>query len=122
MITGPEGLGVFLVARREPRRFCGRGGAARLGGRSPVDRGSAGERPVADRRWAAALAQAAGLGMLLAINTGIGGGIGYYLDSRWGTGPWLLLVGSLAGMGLGLYQVVSVLRGLERSEGRGRRQ
>ena len=77
---------------------------------------------MADRRWAAALAQAAGLGMLLAINTGIGGGIGYYLDSRWGTGPWLLLVGSLAGMGLGLYQVVSVLRGLERSEGRGRRQ
>jgi len=68
---------------------------------------------VRDRRWAVALAQAAGLGMVLAASTALGGGVGYYLDNRWQTGPWLLLLGVLAGMGLGLYQIVSSLRRFE---------
>ena len=74
------------------------------------------------KRWAMALAQAAGLGMLLAVNTALGAGAGYYLDSRWRSGPWLLLLGSLVGMGLGLYQVIAALRGLERDQGSGSRQ
>ncbi len=72
-----------------------------------------------DLRWAVALAQAAGLGMVLGTSTALGAGIGYYLDGRWKTGPWLLLLGIMAGMGLGLHQIVSTLRRFERGRRKG---
>lgn len=68
-----------------------------------------------ERGWASALAQAAGLGVLLAAHTAVGAAVGYYLDTRLQTGPWLLLAGSLAGMGLGLRQVLASVRRLEGS-------
>lgn len=51
-----------------------------------------------------------GLGFVLAATTVLGAWGGYYLDGRWGTGPWLTLVGTLVGMGAGFYEVFSMVR------------
>lgn len=51
-----------------------------------------------------------GLGFVLAATTALGAGLGYYLDGRWRTDPWLTLVGTLVGMGAGFYEVFSMTR------------
>lgn len=35
----------------------------------------------------------------------VGGGMGYWLDTRLGTSPWLMLFFLLAGIGAGLYRI-----------------
>ena len=57
-----------------------------------------------------AVGLAGGLGFVLAAMTVLGALTGHYLDGRWGTGPWLTLVGTLAGMAAGFLEVVSLLR------------
>lgn len=37
---------------------------------------------------------------------------GHWLDQRWGTTPWLLLVGVAAGFGIALYRLITVARRL----------
>lgn len=51
-----------------------------------------------------------GLGFVLAATTALGAWGGRYLDDRWGTGPWLMLVGTLLGMGAGFFEVFSTMR------------
>lgn len=46
-------------------------------------------------------AGAASVGIEMALATGIGWGIGYWLDGKYGTGPWLMLVGLLFGVAAG---------------------
>lgn len=48
-----------------------------------------------------------GMSLQLAIMAGLGALLGHYLDTRWGSDPWLLLTGLLVGTGLGLWQVVT---------------
>ena len=48
-----------------------------------------------------------GLTLTLGVTTAAGALLGDHLDRRWGTGPWLSLLGTLLGMGLGLWQVLS---------------
>jgi ATP synthase protein I len=43
----------------------------------------------------------ASVGVEMAVATGIGWGIGYWLDGKFGTGPWLMLVGLLFGVAAG---------------------
>ena len=57
-----------------------------------------------------------GLGFMLAAMTALGAWLGYYLDNRWGTGPWLTLVGTLGGMGAGFFEVAAVLRQVGREQ------
>jgi F0F1-type ATP synthase assembly protein I len=38
------------------------------------------------------------------------GGLGYYLDGRWGTAPWLLISGLGIGIVVGFYEVVKAAR------------
>jgi len=57
-----------------------------------------------------AVGLAGGLGFVLAAMTVLGALAGNYLDGRWGTGPWLTLVGTLAGMAAGFLEVVSLVR------------
>ena len=57
-----------------------------------------------------AVGLAGGLGLVLGLMTVLGAWLGYYLDGRWGTGPWLTFVGTLCGMGAGFFEVVVVLR------------
>lgn len=44
---------------------------------------------------------ASSVGIEMAVATGIGWGIGYWLDNTFATGPWLMLVGLLFGVGAG---------------------
>ncbi len=46
-------------------------------------------------------AKVSSVGLEMAVATGIGWGIGYWLDSKYGTGPWLMLVGLLFGVAAG---------------------
>jgi F0F1-type ATP synthase assembly protein I len=49
---------------------------------------------------------ALGAGVELVVYALAGCLAGRWADGRFGTGPWLLLVGSLAGIGLGLFQFI----------------
>ena len=46
-----------------------------------------------------------GLGLEMGLTVGVLMGVGYYLDQRWSTQPWLLL----AGAGLGMLGAASLL-------------
>jgi len=51
-----------------------------------------------------------GLAFALGAMAVLGALLGNYLDRRWGTGPWLALVGTLSGTAAGFYEVVLVIR------------
>ncbi len=53
-----------------------------------------------------------GLGIVLGVSALLGALVGRYLDGRWGTVPWLTLVGTLAGTAAGFYHVLAALRQL----------
>jgi F0F1-type ATP synthase assembly protein I len=38
------------------------------------------------------------------------GGLGYYLDGRWGTAPWLLVSGLALGIVVGFYEVIKAAK------------
>jgi F0F1-type ATP synthase assembly protein I len=38
------------------------------------------------------------------------GGLGYYLDGRWGTAPWLLVTGLGLGIVVGFYELVKAAK------------
>ena len=46
----------------------------------------------------------------------VGGGtlLGWWLDKRLGTGPWLLVSGALFGIGVGFYLFFKILTGLSK--------
>jgi F0F1-type ATP synthase assembly protein I len=46
----------------------------------------------------------------------IAGGIGYWVDSRWGTSPWGLLIGFLVGFGSFVLRLIRLGRQLQKGE------
>jgi F0F1-type ATP synthase assembly protein I len=50
--------------------------------------------------------QMAGLGVEFIVAILILGGLGYWLDGRWGTRPWLMVIGGAAGFALGMWHMV----------------
>lgn len=52
----------------------------------------------------------AGLGMEFAIAVVGGCLLGWYLDGRWGTSPWLVIIGTALGFGLGLYTMIKAVK------------
>ena len=62
---------------------------------------------------------AGGLGFVLGLSAVLGALAGRYLDHHWGTGPWITLAGTLLGTAAGFYEVVTVLKRLEGTQGRG---
>ena len=38
------------------------------------------------------------------------GGLGYWLDGRWQTTPWLMLIGGAFGFGVGLYMMLKAAK------------
>jgi len=76
------------------------------------------ERPAgrASGDWAQVvrdLAPYLGIGTSLAVTVLVGLGAGYWLDSRFGTRPWLFLLGGVLGLGLALYQFFKTVAGLK---------
>lgn len=55
----------------------------------------------------------------LGLSVAIGAGIGYWLDTTFGTGPWLTLFWLLAGVIAGFRSLLRVVRKLEKEEGLG---
>jgi ATP synthase protein I len=55
----------------------------------------------------------------LELGTAVGGGawLGYWLDSTFGTGPWLTLLCLLAGVVVGFQSLYRVARRLEKAQG-----
>ncbi len=51
----------------------------------------------------------AGVGMQYTATIGVFAVLGYWLDGKLGSGPWLLLAGVFVGFGLGLVSLVSKL-------------
>ena len=43
-------------------------------------------------------------------------GIGYWLDQRWGTKPWLLIVGAILGMAVGMKHLLDVAQAENKSK------
>jgi F0F1-type ATP synthase assembly protein I len=37
------------------------------------------------------------------------GGLGYVLDGRWGTAPWLLVLGLTLGIVIGFYELIKIV-------------
>jgi len=56
--------------------------------------------------WVNALA--AGTELAATVLVGLGGG--YWLDSVCSTGPWLTVLGAMAGMALALYRLIKLSR------------
>jgi ATP synthase protein I len=56
-----------------------------------------------------ALGLVSGLGFMLALSALLGAVVGHYLDQRWGTGPWLTLVGTLLGTAAGFYEIANTI-------------
>jgi F0F1-type ATP synthase assembly protein I len=52
--------------------------------------------------------------LTLGVMTAGGALLGQYLDHRWGTGPWLTLIGTLSGMAAGFFELITALRRLEK--------
>lgn len=53
-------------------------------------------------------AQHASLGLEMGVAVLLGWWVGQYLDGRWGTDPWLMLTGTLCGVGAGFKAVIRV--------------
>lgn len=45
-------------------------------------------------------------GSQLAVFVVVGMLVGRWLDARWNTSPWILLTGSMLGIGVGLYNLI----------------
>ena len=54
-----------------------------------------------------------GIGTSLAVTVLLGIGGGYWLDSRFGTKPWFLMLGGVLGLCLALYQFFKTVAGLK---------
>jgi F0F1-type ATP synthase assembly protein I len=50
-----------------------------------------------------------GLGLGFAATVGVFGLVGYWLDARLGSGPWILIAGVFLGFALGLFSMVKKL-------------
>ena len=53
------------------------------------------------------------LGTEFAVAEILGTGIGFWLDNKWGTTPWLLIAGAVAGFGMGLYIVLKAAKTMQ---------
>ncbi len=60
--------------------------------------------PKPDRNWADLL-RLSTVGLVLAISVGLGAWLGLWLDERWGTGPWMTVLGVVIGSAAGFREL-----------------
>jgi ATP synthase protein I len=51
---------------------------------------------------------AASLGLEIAVAVFLGAGLGYWLDLRWQTGPWLMVAGLVIGAAAGMWNAYKI--------------
>jgi F0F1-type ATP synthase assembly protein I len=51
---------------------------------------------------------AASLGLEIAVAVFLGAGVGYWLDARFATGPWLMVTGLLLGAAAGMWNAYKI--------------
>ena len=73
-----------------------RGGSERIGGD--------GSSPLS------ALYRLAGVGVELVVGVVLFGGIGWWLDGKWNTRPWLMISGGAVGFAAGLWRLFRIAR------------
>lgn len=56
------------------------------------------------------------LGLEFAAAEILGGGAGLWLDNKWGTSPWLFLLGVCGGFALGMYMIIRGAQEIHRQE------
>ncbi len=60
-------------------------------------------------------AQVSSVGLEMAVAVGIGWGFGYWLDGKYETGPWLMIVGLLFGVAAGFNGLIRTARDVRRN-------
>lgn len=84
------------------------------------ERGGSGKR--AGTAGSGSASSFAGLGIQLAVFILLFLYLGQWLDKKFGTDPWLLILGVFAGAGLGFYNMYHVLTATQRAERREREE
>jgi F0F1-type ATP synthase assembly protein I len=46
------------------------------------------------------------LGLELAVGIGLGAAVGYWIDEKWHTAPWGILIGCIFGFSAGMYLLI----------------
>ncbi|MHB0998980.1 MAG: AtpZ/AtpI family protein [Armatimonadota bacterium] len=67
-------------------------------------------------RWIRNTGLASTIGITLVVATGIGGLIGWFLDERFGTAPWLTLLFGLMGIVAGFIEMFRTVARITRDE------
>jgi ATP synthase protein I len=67
-------------------------------------------------KWIRAMGQASSVGLVLVISIAIGYFFGSWLDSKLGTGPWLMLAFTLMGVAAGFIEVIRIVSNISRDE------
>ena len=71
--------------------------------------------PKPDRNWADLL-RLSTVGLVLAISVGLGAWLGLWLDERWGTGPWLTVLGVVIGSAAGFIELLREVNRYKRKD------
>ncbi len=62
-----------------------------------------------DNRWMRKGAMVSSIGLLIVVSTLLGLGLGYWLDSKLGTKPWLAFVFTILGLASGMYESYRII-------------
>ncbi|MBR4355515.1 MAG: AtpZ/AtpI family protein [Elusimicrobiaceae bacterium] len=54
------------------------------------------------------------LGLEFAVAELLGGALGIWLDKKWETSPWMLVLGVLGGFTLGMYRIIRFAQEMDR--------
>jgi ATP synthase protein I len=67
-----------------------------------------------DYKWMRGAGMVASIGFILVVSTAIGLGVGYWLDSKLGTAPWLMILFTLLGIAAGFVEMFRIVLGLSK--------
>jgi|YNPBryBLVA2012_1023415.scaffolds.fasta_scaffold44012_1 ATP synthase protein I len=66
--------------------------------------------------WIRTAGMLGSIGLLVLVSTLIGLGLGYWLDGKLGTSPWLAFALTVAGLAAGIYEAIVLLIKATRDE------
>lgn len=69
-----------------------------------------------DNSWMRQGAMVSSIGLLIVVATLLGMGLGYWLDSKLHTSPWLAFICTLLGLASGIYESARIIMAAIRSE------